>query len=63
LVESGVVGRFGLGRQNVADRLKQSTVVEPVDPFKGGVFDVPFGPECSAIRKLSQGGSWTKYAL
>jgi len=27
LVESGVVGRFGLGRRNVVDRLKQSTVV------------------------------------
>jgi len=53
LVESGVVGRFGLGRRNVADRLKQSTVVEPVDPFEGGVFDAVHGaPETASVDDL-----------
>ena len=34
-----VVCGLGLGRWNVADRLEQATVVEPVDPFEGGELD------------------------
>ena len=34
-----IVARFGLGRRNVSDRLQQSFVVEPVDPFERGEFD------------------------
>jgi len=33
------VSRFGLGRRDVADRLEQATVVEPVDPFEGCELD------------------------
>lgn len=34
-----IVARFGLGGRNVADRLEQVPVIEPVDPFQGGEFD------------------------
>jgi len=35
-----VVGGLELGRWDVADRLQQPAVVEPVDPLQGGVLDV-----------------------
>ena len=34
-----IIARFGFGRRNVSDRLQQSLVVEPVDPFERGEFD------------------------
>jgi hypothetical protein len=39
LVELRIIVRFGLGRRNVPDRLQQSLVVEPVDPFERGELD------------------------
>ncbi len=35
-----VVVGFVFGWWDVSDRLQDATVVEPVDPFKGGVLDV-----------------------
>ena len=34
-----IIARFGFGRRNVSDRLQQSLVVEPVDPFERGELD------------------------
>ena len=39
VLQAGVVGGFGFGRRDVADRLEQAAVVEPVDPFERGVLD------------------------
>ena len=36
LLDLRIVTRFGLGRRNISDRLQQSPVVEPVDPFQRG---------------------------
>lgn len=33
-----IIRLFKLHRRNVADRFEQSPVVEPIDPFEGGVF-------------------------
>jgi hypothetical protein len=38
------VGGFVLGRRDVADRLQQAAMVEPVQPFQGGVLDVVVPP-------------------
>ena len=35
-----VVGGLELRRRDVADRLQQAAVVEPVDPLQGGVLDL-----------------------
>ena len=35
-----MVGGLELGRWDVADRLQQPAVVEPVDPLQGGVLDL-----------------------
>ena len=40
LVELRIIARFGFGRRNVSDRLQQSLVVEPVDPFERGELDL-----------------------
>lgn len=34
----GMIARFGLGGRHVADRFEQPAVIEPIDPFEGGVF-------------------------
>ena len=34
-----IVARFGFGRRNISDRLQQSPVIEPVDPFERGELD------------------------
>ena len=34
LIQRGVVALLGLGRRDVADRLQQPAIVEPVDPFQ-----------------------------
>src|SRR5215212_6623299 len=34
-----MVVRLGLGRRDVADRLEETTSVEPVHPFEGGELD------------------------
>ena len=34
-----MVARFGFRRRNIADRLQQPPVVEPVDPFERGELD------------------------
>jgi len=34
-----ILGRFGLGGWDIADRLEKTPVIEPVDPFEGGEFD------------------------
>src|SRR5271165_2083873 len=36
LVDLRIVARFGFGRRNVSDRLQQSAIIEPIDPFEGG---------------------------
>ena len=36
LLDLRIITRFGLGRGNISDRLQQSPVVEPVDPFQRG---------------------------
>ena len=36
---SGIVVGFGFGGQDVADRLKQPAVIEPVHTFQGGELD------------------------
>jgi hypothetical protein len=35
-----MVGGLELGRWDVADGLQEPAVVEPVDPFQGGVLDL-----------------------
>ncbi len=37
--QSGVEIGLCFGRRDVPDRLEQTAVVEPVDPFEGGIFD------------------------
>ena len=39
LVTARIVARFGLGRRDISDRLQQSSMIEPVDPFEGGELD------------------------
>jgi hypothetical protein len=39
LLNLSIIARFGFGRGNVSDRLQQSAIVEPVDPFEGGELD------------------------
>jgi hypothetical protein len=39
LVAARIVARFGLGRRDISDRLQQSSMIEPVDPFEGGELD------------------------
>ena len=39
LLQGCVVGGFGFRRRDVADRLQEPAVVEPVDPFEGGQLD------------------------
>ena len=34
ILDLSIITRFGLGRGNISDRLQQSPVVEPVDPFQ-----------------------------
>ena len=43
-VQSGVEVRLGFGGRDVPDRFEQTAVVEPVDPFKRGMFN---GPEAA----------------
>ena len=38
LVHSYVVSLLGFGWRDVADRLEEAAVIEPVDPFESGVF-------------------------
>jgi hypothetical protein len=38
-LQSGVVVCFGLGGRSVSDRLEETTLVEPMDPFQGGELD------------------------
>jgi hypothetical protein len=37
--QSGVEVCFGFCWWNISDRFQQAAIVEPVDPFEGGVFD------------------------
>jgi hypothetical protein len=39
LVQRGVVVFLGLGWRDVADRLQQPAIVEPIDPFQGRELD------------------------
>ena len=39
VLHHSIVGGFGLGGRYVADGLEQPTIVEPVDPFEGGILD------------------------
>ena len=49
----GVVGDFRFGGRDVADRLEQATVVEPVDPFEDGELDgFEIAPRPSAMDEL-----------
>ena len=34
-----MIALFGLGRWDISDGLEQAPIVEPVDPFEGGVFN------------------------
>jgi hypothetical protein len=40
LFKFGVVLRLGFGRRDIADGFEQAAVIEPVDPFQRGVFDI-----------------------
>ncbi len=48
MFQHGVVALLGCGRRDVADRLQESPVVEPVDPFGGGELDGLEPPPWSA---------------
>ena len=39
LFDHGIVLLFGFGGRDVADGFQQPSVVEPVDPFEGRIFD------------------------
>ena len=39
VLQAGVVGGFGFRRRDVADRLQEPAVIEPVDPFEGRQLD------------------------
>jgi hypothetical protein len=53
VVEHGVIAFLGLGGRDIPDRLEQSPVVEPVDPFQRGVFDGFEGsPGASSVDDL-----------
>ena len=39
LFNHGIVLFLGFGGRDVAYRFQQPPVVEPVDPFEGGIFD------------------------
>ena len=39
LLQHGVVAFLGFSRRDIADRLQQPPVIEPVDPFEGSIFD------------------------
>lgn len=44
---------FGFGRRDVADGLEQPTMVEPVDPLEGGVFDrLEAAPRTASMDRL-----------
>ena len=38
VVRGSIILIFGFGRRDVADRLQQTAMVKPVDPFEGRVF-------------------------
>ncbi len=53
LVLLAIIHQFKLRRRNVADRFKQPTVVEPIDPFEGGVLDlVEITPGTTVVNDL-----------
>jgi hypothetical protein len=39
VVYGSIKSIFGFGRRDVADGLKQPTMVAPIDPFESGTFD------------------------
>ncbi len=39
LLQLGIVAFLGLCWRHIADRLKEATIVEPVDPFESGELD------------------------
>jgi len=49
-----VVACFGFGGRDVADRLQQPAIVEPVDPFQGGELDgLERAPWSASVDHLS----------
>ena len=44
----GIVVRFGFSGRNIADRLEEAPVIEPVDPFQGGKLDCLDAPPGAA---------------
>jgi hypothetical protein len=40
----GIVARLGFSGRDIADRLEEAPVVEPVDPFQGGKLDKEYFP-------------------
>lgn len=54
-IDGSVILSFGLGGQHVADRLEQAVVIEPVDPFEGGIL----GCLEAAPRNAPIGSVWT----
>ena len=53
MFQSRVVVGFGFGRRDVPDRLEQSAVVEPVDPFQRGALDgLEAAPRAAAMDDL-----------
>src|SRR5688500_4775014 len=53
-LQLSAAARFGLGGRYVADRLEQTTMVEPVDPREGGEFDsLPTAPGPAPSDQLS----------
>ena len=50
----GMIARFRLGGRHVADRFEQAAVIEPINPFEGGVFHCLEGsPRPAPIDHLS----------
>jgi hypothetical protein len=55
--ERRIVLRLGFGGRDVADGLEQPLVVEPVEPFEGGVFDgLEVAPRATPVDHLGPFG-------
>ena len=54
LLLAGIVARLGLCGRDVADRLEETVVVEPIHPFESGVFDREAEARSDADRSTGQ---------
>ena len=50
MFQRSVVVGLGFGRRDVADRLEQAPIVEPVDPFEGGIlYGLEAAPRAASV--------------